>query len=142
MDDSVYSNDNNMRISLMQLAAIANRQTVDDTNEDLEKQNNEIRLWLESISYPEYFNNFVLSGYDSIEFIKAIRNESELIEIGVSSKTECNKILCEIEKLRMIAIPATKDGVETFEIVDENTKTADANEGEPGNVQIEDETKR
>ena len=125
LDDSGCLNDNNM--------AIVNGKTLDDTNKALEMQNGEIRLWLESISFPEYFNNFVSNGYESFEFIKEIRNESELLEIGITNKSECNEILGEIEKLRMIAINQTKD------VVDE-LKIADGNEGEPGNAQIADET--
>ena len=142
LDDSGCLKNNDVPIPSILSTAITKRET-------FKTQHDRIRVWLEIISFPQYFNNFVLSGYDSIEFIKEIQNELELQEIGIGSKSECNEILCEIEKLRMNVIHEMKDGEKECEIVDVyNIKVTDfnmvsdqdnkcmQNEGKPENVQI------
>ena len=92
----------------MQATNITNEATSRDNNTDLKMNYDALRLWLETILSSEYFDNFVLSGYESMEFIKEIQNELELQEIGINSKTERIHILVEIEKLRMISIQQEK----------------------------------
>ena len=121
LDEPGSSDNNNMQISCIQLP-----RSVDIK---MKHDHDEIRSWLQIISFSQYFNNFVLSGYESIEFIKEIKNESELQEIGISSISDCNQILCEIDKLRMIVIHQIKDtgAVVQFEILDDDTRTTDEN---------------
>ena len=126
-NDSSCSNNNNMPISSIQSTTITKGETMGENSTDLKMQHYGIRIWLESISFPEYFDNFVLSGYESIEFIKEIQNKSELEEIGIISVSECNQILCEIEKLRMIYIHEMRYSLDEHEVVNHDTKTTDAN---------------
>ena len=44
----------------------------------------QIRKWLTEINLLEYYDNFVGSGFKSMEFIKAIQSEDRLKEIGVN----------------------------------------------------------
>ena len=137
-------NGDNTQISSVQSTTIAMVETSgdDNTNLKIKHDHDSIRLWLENISFPDYFSNFVLSGYESIDFVKEIQNESELQEIGISSKSECNHILAEIEKLKMVSIQEKKDDIDKIEIVENDTKTTGANEcmqneGERGHEEID-----
>ena len=128
LDDSGCSNDNDMPITSIQSTAITTAETLGDHDRYSKMKRDGIRLWLESISFSEYFSNFVLSGYESIEFIQEIQNELELQEIGISSESECRLILLEIEKLRNVANDKIKDGIAEPEIVDDHTRTTNVNE--------------
>ena len=130
LDGSGSPNGNNMQRLSGKSTVMALEKTLGDNNTDLTMKydHDGIRLWLESIAFSKYFNNFVLSGYESIDFIKEIQNESELQEIDISSKTDCNQILCEIEKLRIILIQETEDNIDEFKIVHHDTRTTDANQ--------------
>ena len=55
--------------------------------------------WLNSFGLGQYHNNFSQNGYDTIEFIKDIFEHDQLIEIGIKSEQDRNKILLEIAKL-------------------------------------------
>ena len=122
-DNSGCSNDNDIPISSIQLTAITVGETVGGNDSDLKMKHDEVRSWLESASFPEYLNNFVLSGYESIDFIKEIQNELELQEIGINSKSECNQILCAIERLRMEVIHEMKDAMNDLEAGDDHATT-------------------
>ena len=95
----VEINQNNMSISSIKDKTTGKRLGDIKTNSEMAKDG--IRLWLQSFSFPRYFDNFVLAGYDSIEFIKQIDNMSELKEIDICSESDCIEILEEIDKLKM-----------------------------------------
>eukprot|EP01084_Bolivina_argentea_P265700 450469_1 len=51
-----------------------------DMNEDRAKQ---VSVWLDSIGFSKYYDNFVQNGFDSMEFIKQINYENDLNDIGI-----------------------------------------------------------
>ena len=53
--------------------------------------------WLESIDCAMYLDNFVSSGYESLDFVKEISNTDELIEINITDKQDQDKILQQIK---------------------------------------------
>eukprot|EP01083_Nonionella_stella_P105541 303588_1 len=60
----------------------------------------ELQYWLESVvGLAHYFEAFMDNGYESLEFVKAISNMNEVIDIGIHSKQHQVKIWEEILKL-------------------------------------------
>ena len=88
------------------------------TSAEKRVQNDEIRLWLQNIGFPHYFQNFFENGYESIGFIKEISNELELEEIGIAESHRI-PILHAIEKLKNPEIAAMEyDASDNHESID------------------------
>ena len=64
----------------------------------------EIRGWLKEhcgdVICEQYFRVFVFNGFQSLDFIKAIEHQSDLEEIGISSKEHIAIIWTEVQKLK------------------------------------------
>ena len=62
----------------------------------------ELKSWLEKeVELPQYFDNFGSFGYESLSFVKAIKQKAELEEIGIIAKGHQTKLMSEIEKLEI-----------------------------------------
>ena len=98
---------------------------------------------------PQYYSIFVQNGYESLDIIREIQYESELIEIGIQLTQHIEMLMNAINKLK---IKADSDGIELFdddfEIIDHdderntnnqqiNTKQAIYNSKENNNEQVE-----
>eukprot|EP01084_Bolivina_argentea_P179198 309666_1 len=61
----------------------------------------DITQWLTfNVGLPKYHDAFISNGYESLEFIKEIKNKAELDEIGIKLKGHQTKIMSEINKLK------------------------------------------
>ena len=108
--------------------------TKSDSNVDHLEGHKAIDLWLKTvIGFPQYFNNFIQAGYDSIEFIKEIANIQELHEIGITSNKDCEMILNGIQRLKPVH-SCESNVAEHNETVQNDL----ANQGLPTEVQIVD----
>ncbi|BES90064.1 Ankyrin repeat and sterile alpha motif domain containing [Nesidiocoris tenuis] len=58
-----------------------------------------IGKWLASINLPQYEQAFINFGYDNLDFLNGILNDSDLKEMGVKSEEDRNKILENINEL-------------------------------------------
>eukprot|EP01084_Bolivina_argentea_P012928 24221_1 len=68
-----------------------------DMNEDGAKQ---VSLWLDSIGYSKYYDNFVQDGFDSMASIKHIKNENDLKDIGIVLKAHRLIIMDRVNELK------------------------------------------
>lgn len=55
---------------------------------DEQNHNEQIRLWLANFGMEQYLTNFIEHGYDKLQFIKQIKDVSELIEIGIEDNSD------------------------------------------------------
>ena len=61
---------------------------------------NDILKWLnDKVGLPQYINNFLLNGFDSLDMIKNIDDEEMLKEIEITEPPDINTILSEIQRL-------------------------------------------
>eukprot|EP01084_Bolivina_argentea_P012926 24217_1 len=68
-----------------------------DMDEDGAKQ---VSLWLDSIGYSKYYDNFVQDGFDSMASIKHIKNENDLKDIGIVLKAHRLIIMDRVNELK------------------------------------------
>ena len=69
----------------------------DNDNEDIIK----VQRWLtENVRFPQYFDNFVQNGYESLDLIKEIPDKNELKQIGIDLAGHRTKVMAEIRKLK------------------------------------------
>ena len=75
---------------------------IDDNEAEKQLQNLKIvDVWLKSVvELPQFYSFFVENGYESLDFIREIKHESELIEIGIESSSHRDKIMTAIKKLK------------------------------------------
>ena len=64
-----------------------------------EQNRQKIRDWLEGLGLSDYENNFIDNDYDSLDFIAAIVEESELTEINITNPGHITTLLNAINKL-------------------------------------------
>lgn len=63
----------------------------------------DVKLWLENdVELPQYYDNFINYGYESLRFIKEISTKEQLEDIGVVIKGHQTKLMAEIAKLSMM----------------------------------------
>eukprot|EP01083_Nonionella_stella_P142761 442332_1 len=62
-----------------------------------------IRIWLVQVTLPEYYDNLVSNGYQTIREILSIKTKSQLFDIGILKKGHQTLLLSEIHKLRKAA---------------------------------------
>eukprot|EP01083_Nonionella_stella_P275069 934140_1 len=61
----------------------------------------DVQYWLQSVvKLPQYYSDFVNSGYESLHFIKEIPNITELDEMGIKTKAHQKRMFEEIIKLK------------------------------------------
>eukprot|EP01083_Nonionella_stella_P102058 290016_1 len=61
----------------------------------------DVQYWLQSVvELPQYYSDFVNSGYESLHFIKEIPNITELDEMGIKTKAHQKRMFEEIIKLK------------------------------------------
>merc|ERR1712176_1307611 len=69
--------------------------SIDNVNDKIE-----IKKWLTNeVKLPEYFDNFVLNGFESLDFICQIKTEHQLEAIGIALIGHRIRILTAINKL-------------------------------------------
>ena len=75
-------------------------ETDDRGVDQLENEKQMVRVWLtERVGLPAYYAIFIEHGYETMEIIKAISNEYELVEIGIDNEQHRREMMKEIEKL-------------------------------------------
>eukprot|EP01083_Nonionella_stella_P301838 1037826_1 len=62
-----------------------------------------IRIWLVHVMLPQYYDNLVSNGYQTIREILSIKTKSQLFDIGILKKGHQTLLLSEIHKLRKAA---------------------------------------
>ena len=61
---------------------------------------NEIRIWLSDIvGFPQYVDNFISNGYDTMAVVEEINENNQLMEIGIRDTQHRVRILQEISQL-------------------------------------------
>ena len=59
-----------------------------------------VKSWLEStVSLPQYYETFIVNGYDTLEKIKLIENKKELQRMGIVLKGHQTKIMADVNRL-------------------------------------------
>ena len=59
--------------------------------------------WLENtVHLPQYYELLVMNGYESLDFVKEIKDRDELSTIGIILKGHQTKFLAAIRKLQLI----------------------------------------
>eukprot|EP01083_Nonionella_stella_P176167 615715_1 len=53
----------------------------------------ELKIWLAVNGFAHYLNNFVLHGYDSLDFVKYIQDVQDLIAIGIMREADQHKLM-------------------------------------------------
>ena len=68
-------------------------------------QHQVIQKWLEvEVKALKYFHNFIQNGYDTMDMIRAIESESDLVDIGIVDQRDRDRIMKEIRELNGINI--------------------------------------
>ena len=70
-------------------------------NDDDEEEAEKVKFWLSStVGLPRYYPDFVENGFNSLDMIKEINNENDLMEIGITMKAHKLKIMNKINQLK------------------------------------------
>ena len=71
----------------------------DTVSPDKQYKQHEICIWLETIGFAQFYEHFINAGYESLDFIRDIKNDSDLMEIGINNAEDRHKILMNIKQL-------------------------------------------
>merc|ERR1719461_1519597 len=89
-------------------AQFVNRPSMDDVNA--------VRAWLANIGLSKYTDVFLSKGFDSVEFIRELKDKSELEEIGITDAKHQSVLLWHAE-LERDKHSSSKQGVQNDEFV-------------------------
>ena len=61
-----------------------------------------LRLWIsDTVGLPQYYQVFLLNGYETLDFVKEIGDKQELTDIGIDYLEHQYQILAEVYKLKL-----------------------------------------
>ena len=77
------------------------RPSVDDV---IKPEIQRMRLWIsDTVCLPQYYQQFLQNGYETLDIIKEIQHREELMDIGIYRTEHQYQILAEISKLKEIS---------------------------------------
>eukprot|EP01084_Bolivina_argentea_P158627 276293_1 len=122
-DDNILHYDEQTQMAEINTVTKAH-QTTKGNNIQTEKGNEDktvIMFWLQNeVKLPEYYTEFVEHGYESLQFIKEIKDESELVDIGITKLEHRVLIINAIHTLS----ENTNYGNEGFNIISVDAETS------------------
>eukprot|EP01083_Nonionella_stella_P282896 962803_1 len=85
-----------------------------------------IKTWLaDSVRLPQYYNLFVDNGYNTLRIVRAIKDKSELQEIGITLVGHQTRIIGEINRLKSLNEKEIAKGEESLSEDDDEPKRLD-----------------
>ena len=83
------------------IVAMENNDNDNDNGEIEEIEiDQELESWLELLGLSQYLANFISNGYETLEFVKDIHDENDLLEIAISAEEHQKKLMMEIRLLQ------------------------------------------
>eukprot|EP01084_Bolivina_argentea_P134078 236577_1 len=95
---------------------IYNKAVVVTTINGMNQDKNTLMIWLNTLGLSKYYNNFIINGYENLQYIKEIKETKELNDIKITIFVDQIKIMNAIKELQTININMKQDDEKVIEL--------------------------